>query len=125
MEGNPRNDRRTGDKLLIRRNYPATMKSKNIFTAFRRVAFAEGISFLILLLIAMPLKYFVGIPMAVTIIGGLHGVLFVGFIILAFLARAEYGKNLKWLAKAFIASLLPFGTIVMDKEWKLEQAAIV
>ena len=101
------------------------MKSKNIFIAFRRLAFAEGISFLILLLIAMPLKYFAGLPMAVTIIGGLHGLLFVGFIVLAFLTREEYGKNLKWLAKAFVASLLPFGTMVMDKEWKLEQAAIV
>jgi integral membrane protein len=87
------------------------------------VALAEGISFLVLLGIAMPLKYFANMPMAVTIVGGLHGVLFVAFIILAIEVKSDYKKDFKWLLKAGLASILPFGTIIMDKEWKKEEAA--
>lgn len=93
------------------------MNSNNTFQWFRKIAIAEGISFLILLFLAMPLKYFANSPMAVTIVGGLHGVLFVGFVVLAWMVK----KNLVWFIKAFIASLLPFGTIVMDKQWKQEK----
>ncbi|MBL7756447.1 MAG: DUF3817 domain-containing protein [Chitinophagaceae bacterium] len=97
------------------------MKSPKTFQLFRKVALAEGISFLVLLFIAMPLKYFASIPMAVTIVGGLHGLLFVAFIILAWETRNEYKRNWVWLGKGFIASILPFGTFVMEKQWKREQ----
>jgi integral membrane protein len=96
---------------------------KKTFSWFRKVALAEGISFLVLLGIAMPLKYFANMPMAVTIVGGLHGVLFVAFIILAIEVKSDYKKDFKWLLKAGLASILPFGTIIMDKEWKKEEAA--
>lgn len=98
---------------------------KKTFTWFRKVAFAEGVSFLVLLAIAMPLKYFAGMPMAVTVVGGLHGLLFVGFMILAYLVKEEHKKNIGWMAKAFLASIIPFGTFVMDKEWKKEEAAAI
>ena len=94
---------------------------KKTFNWFRKVAFAEGVSFLVLLLIAMPLKYFANLPMAVSVVGGLHGVLFVGFIILAYLVKEEYKKSFGWMLKAFIASIIPFGTFYMDKEWKREE----
>lgn len=55
------------------------MRSAKTFNWFRKIAFAEGVSFLVLLLIAMPLKYFADMPIAVTIVGGLHGLLFVAF----------------------------------------------
>ena len=96
---------------------------KKTFSWFRKIAFAEGVSFLVLLLIAMPLKYFANLPMAVTVVGGLHGALFVAFIILAYLVKEEYKKNFGWMIKAFLASIIPFGTFVMDKEWKKEEAA--
>ena len=96
---------------------------KKTFSWFRKVALAEGISFLVLLGIAMPLKYFADMPMAVTIVGGLHGILFVAFFILAREVMSDYKKGFKWLVKAGLASLLPFGTFVMDKEWKKEEAA--
>ncbi len=95
---------------------------KKTFSWFRKVAFAEGISFLVLLFIAMPLKYLADTPIGVTIIGGLHGVLFVAFAILANEVRGDYKKDFKWLAKAMLASILPFGTFVMDKQWKKEEA---
>ena len=47
------------------------------YSWFRKIAMAEGVSFLVLLLIAMPLKYMADYPKAVTIVGGLHGVLFI------------------------------------------------
>lgn len=96
---------------------------KKTFSWFRKIAFAEGVSFLVLLLVAMPLKYFAGLPMAVTVIGGLHGLLFVSFIILAYLVKEEQNKSWLWVGKAFLASILPFGTFIMDKEWKKEEAA--
>lgn len=96
---------------------------KKTFGWFRKVALAEGISFLVLLGIAMPLKYFADMPMAVTIVGSLHGILFVAFFILAREVMSDYKKGFKWLVKAGLASLLPFGTFVMDREWKKEEAA--
>jgi integral membrane protein len=95
---------------------------KKTFNWFRKVGLAEGISFLVLLFIAMPLKYVANWPMAVTVVGGLHGVLFVAFIILARETKSEYKKDMKWLATAVLVSLLPFGTIFMDKQWKKEEA---
>src|SRR5687767_4286204 len=94
---------------------------KNIYKLFRKVALAEGVSFLVLLFVAMPLKYFAGMPLAVTIVGGLHGMLFVAFIILAYQIKETYKKNFKWVLKTFLASIIPFGTFVMDREWKVEE----
>jgi integral membrane protein len=96
---------------------------KKVFSWFRKIAFAEGLSFLILLFIAMPMKYFAGMPLAVTIIGSIHGGLFVAFIILAYAVKEKYNKSLRWGIKAFLASIIPFGTFYMDREWKKEEAA--
>jgi integral membrane protein len=72
----------------------------------------------------MPLKYFAGMPMAVTIVGGLHGLLFVAFIIMAWEVKTEYKKDWVWAVKSFIASIVPFGTFWMDnRQWKKEEAA--
>ena len=96
---------------------------KKTFSWFRKVAFAEGISFIVLLFVAMPLKYLAHIPIAVTICGGLHGILFVAFIILVREVKSEYKKDFRWLGMAFLASIIPFGTFVADKEWKKQEAA--
>jgi integral membrane protein len=101
------------------------MKSIKTFSWFRKIAFAEGVSFLVLLLIAMPLKYLANLPIAVTIVGGLHGLLFVGFIVMTWEVKNEYKKDWGWVAKSFIASILPFGTFVMDhKQWKKEEVIL-
>lgn len=96
---------------------------KNVFSTFRKVAFLEGLSFLLLLFIAMPLKYLANLPMAVTIVGSIHGVLFIAFLYLAWEVRSAHKKDLLWLVKAFLASILPFGTFIMDKQWKQELAS--
>jgi integral membrane protein len=97
---------------------------KKILTRFRMVAVAEGISFLILLGIAMPLKYILKFPLAVKYIGWVHGVLFVAFIYFAFEVFSSFKKTFSWLAKAMLASVLPFGTFVLDKELKKEALSL-
>jgi integral membrane protein len=97
---------------------------KKTFSWFRKIAFAEGVSFLVLLFIAMPLKYFADMPMAVTIVGGLHGVLFVALAIAAYMVKDQYNKSFAWGLKVFVASIIPFGTFYMDKEWKKEEELV-
>ena len=100
------------------------MKSTKLFTWFRRVAFCEGLSFIILLGVAMPLKYLAEMPMAVRITGSLHGALFVAYMILAWEVKSGYRMKKPWLTKAALASILPFGTFILDREWKKEEAAL-
>ncbi len=64
-------------------------------------------------------------PMAVTVVGGLHGILFVAFIVMAWEVKREFKKDWIWLAKSFIASIIPFGTFWMDsRQWKKEEIAM-
>ena len=60
---------------------------------FRIVAFWEGISYLLLLFVAMPLKYGLGIDMAVRIVGLAHGVLFLGYCVTLGLAARRLGAR--------------------------------
>ncbi len=97
------------------------MKSNTkLLSWFRNIAIAEGISFLVLLLVAMPLKYLADLPMAVTVVGWAHGVLFVAFLALAYEVKTALGKNFLFLVKAFIASILPLGTFWLEREMRKE-----
>ncbi|MBC5772442.1 DUF3817 domain-containing protein [Pontibacter sp. KCTC 32443] len=90
---------------------------------FRAVALYEGISFLVLLLIAMPLKYMFGIPELVKYVGWAHGVLFVLYVAtLAHVFFAERWSILKAIV-AFALSFVPFGTFWLDKKLKEEEQA--
>ncbi|MBB6612538.1 DUF3817 domain-containing protein [Pontibacter sp. Tf4] len=90
---------------------------------FRAVALYEGISYLVLLLIAMPLKYMFGIPELVKYVGWAHGVLFVLYV--AFLAQVFFTERWSLLKAivAFILSLVPFGTFYLEKNLKQEEEA--
>jgi integral membrane protein len=66
----------------------------------------------------MPLKYMAGLPQAVQIVGWAHGILFVAFLVLSLEARSILHKNFLWLVKAFIASILPLGTFVLEKRMR-------
>lgn len=74
----------------------------------------EGISYLLLLLIAMPLKYWADMPQAVSVVGMAHGVLFVWYVIAVLVAKVEFRLSYKITALALIASLIPFGTFYAD-----------
>jgi integral membrane protein len=84
---------------------------------FRIMALAEGISFLFLLFIAMPLKYFADMPLFVKYGGWVHGLLFVAYIFFLLEMKNVYKWSLQKTAVAFIASLLPFGTFWIDNKW--------
>jgi integral membrane protein len=94
------------------------------FRRFRLVGIAEGISFLLLLLIAMPLKYFFDVPEAVKIAGWVHGALFIAFIWFAFDMMGSLKKPFSWFAKSFAAAILPFGTFVFDSQLKKEEKVL-
>ncbi len=90
------------------------MRSKAL-GRFRAISLAEGVSYLVLVGIAMPLKYAAGVPSAVRIVGMLHGVLFVAFVVgLAIAAKAERWR-LRAMAIAMIAAVLPFGAFWLDR----------
>jgi integral membrane protein len=83
----------------------------------RIIAFLEGISFLVLLGIAMPLKYMASYPGPVRVVGMIHGILFVGYVIFLALTYFEYRWSFWKTTLAFVASLVPFGTFYADKKW--------
>ncbi|MDM5157510.1 DUF3817 domain-containing protein [Bacillus sp. DX1.1] len=87
----------------------------------RAIGLIEGISFLLLLFIAMPLKYFAGFSKAVSITGMAHGVLFVLFVFAVIQVMIVHRKSILWGLGAFIASVIPFGTFVLDAKLKNEQ----
>lgn len=88
------------------------------------IGIAEGISFLILLLIAMPLKYFFNLPEAVKFTGWIHGALFVAFIYFAFEVMGSLKKSFLWLLKALVAAFVPLGTFIFDRQLKKEEALL-
>ena len=96
---------------------------KNPVSFVRSVALLEAISYLILLFLAMPLKYLWGMPMAVRIVGALHGALFVVlcFGLIRVLVSTSWPISRALLV--FIASLLPFVPFFIDrrmKRWAIE-----
>jgi integral membrane protein len=90
----------------------------------RIVGFFEGVSFLVLLLIAMPLKYMYDMPEINKVVGMIHGLLFILYIFGAIQAKIEYSWNLRKTLLAFAASVVPLGTFYADaKLFKPEQLA--
>ena len=91
---------------------------------FRKIAIWEGISFLVLLGIAMPIKYGLGNPIPVRIVGLTHGILFILYVIFLIQAAMEYDWSFKKSALAFIAAFLPFGPFVFDRHLAKELKAL-
>ena len=89
--------------------------ARDSLQTFRWVGYAEGTSFLVLLGLAMPLKYAAGIPEVVLVVGWIHGLLWVLYVLAA--ARAAVGH--KWPFRTFflaaVGSVLPFGPFVFDR----------
>ncbi|WP_257346935.1 DUF3817 domain-containing protein [Pseudalkalibacillus decolorationis] len=87
---------------------------KNPLSIFKVVGYAEGISFLVLLGIAMPLKYMFDYPLAVTIVGALHGGLFVLYVMMVIYLKFSYNWSVKKAILGMIASVIPFGPFIFD-----------
>lgn len=93
-------------------------KNNSIIRFFLFIGKAEGYSYLLLLFIAMPLKYIFNHPEYVRIAGSIHGVLFVSFMISIFIMLVKKQFELKNATHAFLLSLLPFGTFFLKKTLK-------
>ena len=86
----------------------------SLLLMLRTVGMIEGISFLILLCIAMPLKWIYGQPEMVRYVGSIHGVLTIVYVYLLIKVTAQLKWSLKTAALAFIASLLPLGMLYAE-----------
>lgn len=93
------------------------MNLENQLRAFKWISILEGISFLVLLLIAMPLKYIWEAPEMVQIVGMAHGILFVVYILGALLLYRSLGWNFKTLMIVCVSSVLPLGPFYVEKKY--------
>ncbi|MGR3762710.1 DUF3817 domain-containing protein [Rossellomorea sp. NS-SX7] len=82
---------------------------------FRLSGFVEGASLLILLFIAMPLKYMAGFPEAVTVVGSLHGFFFVVYVLVIGYTTLKIRWSFKWVFSALAVAFIPFGNLILDR----------
>jgi len=84
---------------------------------FRIVGFLEGISYLLLMSLGLYYKYVLNDPSFVKLFGMPHGLLFMLYLILAYLIKDEMQWKVKDLAIVFLGSIIPFGTFYIDKKY--------
>lgn len=93
------------------------MKTAIFIKTLRITALLEGLSFLILLLIAMPLKYVWDLPAAVRIVGMAHGVLFVAYIYIVLAAWYKFKMSKTAVAISLAGGFFPLGTFYADHRY--------
>lgn len=84
---------------------------------YRLTAFLEGVSYILLLFIAVPIKYLLNEAFYVKILGMPHGILFILYILFSIIAKIKYNWNFRKFLVISIASLVPFGTFYIDKKY--------
>ncbi|REG86162.1 DUF3817 domain-containing protein [Winogradskyella sediminis] len=88
-----------------------------LLPVFRVVALLEGVSYILLLFIATPIKYMYKDPQYVGLLGMPHGILFMAYVVIAVLISSD----MKWPTRTFwivlLASIIPFGTFYVDKKY--------
>jgi integral membrane protein len=90
----------------------------SFITKFRIVGMIEGLSFIMLMGIAMPLKYLFSLPLAVKYLGWIHGILFILYCAMIFISLFKKLIGIKWAFISLIAALLPFGPFMIDSKLK-------
>ena len=101
---------------------PSNQPDMRLIGTLRIVGLLEGVSFLLLLGIAMPLKHVWKWPHAVKWVGWAHGILFMAFVSLVALCAWKYRWPIARIAGALLAAVLPFGTFVFFRHLGREQA---
>lgn len=86
-------------------------------TKFKLLAHAEGISFLLILFITMPLKYGLEIGTPNKVVGMIHGVLFIAFLVGIALMRYKYNWKATKTIWALLSSIIPFGTFIFVRKY--------
>lgn len=84
---------------------------------YRLTAFLEGVSYILLLFIAVPIKYLLNEALFVKILGMPHGILFILYILFSIIAKIKYNWNFRKFLVISIASLVPLGTFYIDKKY--------
>jgi integral membrane protein len=84
---------------------------------FRLVAFLEGVSYILLLFIATPIKYVLHEPKYVKLLGMPHGLLFIAYIIIACMYKAETNWTKSQFYSVLVASIIPLGTFYIDRKY--------
>ena len=84
---------------------------------YRLTAFLEGVSYILLLFIAVPIKYLLNEAVYVKILGMPHGVLFILYIVFSIIAKIKYNWNFRKFLVISLVSLVPFGTFYIDKKY--------
>ena len=92
-------------------------KNKIMIKTFKIVSFLEGLSYLLLLFVGVPMKYYANNDIMVKLMGMPHGLLFVAYIIIAILIKTQMKWDLKTMFIVLIASVLPFGTFYVVKKY--------
>ena len=85
------------------------------FSTLRWAALLEGSSLLLLLFVAMPLKYYGALPIAVKIMGPIHGVLFLSFFVLLLSHAIKRDLGIGKTIAGLVSSFIPFGSFVFKK----------
>lgn len=84
---------------------------------FRIISFLEGVSYLLLLFIATPIKYTQGDSSYVKLLGMPHGILFMLYVVFAIVIQKQIKWNLKSMIIVLICAIVPFGTFYVDKKY--------
>lgn len=93
------------------------MSLENQIRTFRWVSILEGTSFLVLLFLAMPLKYFFDSPQMVQIVGMAHGILFIAYVMGAFWMFKPLNWRKRTLILALVCSVVPFGPFYIENKY--------
>jgi integral membrane protein len=83
----------------------------------RVISYLEGISYILLLFIAVPIKYYANDPSLVKLLGMPHGLLFVAFVILSLVNSKKYNWSFIKTIVVLISSIVPFGTFYVDYKY--------
>jgi integral membrane protein len=89
----------------------------------RAIGIIEGASFLLLLFVAMPLKYMAGMPQYVSVVGAAHGALWLLYVASVIDVRLAIDWPWRRVLTALVASVLPFGPFVLERSLREEQRA--
>jgi len=88
----------------------------SLIDRLRLASLLDGVSYLVLLGIAMPLKYMAGLPLAVRIVGMIHGLLFLSLCLFLLLALLDRKLTFKWCVIVFVCALIPFAPFFLDRK---------
>ena len=84
---------------------------------FRITALLEGVSYLLLLFIAVPIKYILDDPSYVKLLGMPHGILFMIYIFFSITGKYKYNWSYKDFFIISTASVVPFGTFYVEHKY--------